>query len=103
MQMKPTKKHTIKQNVESILAQFEATRSNDKLLLLAYWHHIDGINMSNFANEFLEKGTMAESIRRARQLIQEEGRFLPSEDTIEMRKGREVSMRTSINSHREVI
>lgn len=97
------KKQTIRQNVETILGCDEQARGDDKRLLLLYWKEIDCIDFSNFEEEFIKKGTMAESIRRQRQLLQEEGHFLPSEDVLEMRKERQREMRKSIKNYRRVI
>jgi hypothetical protein len=96
-------KRTIRQNVEEILRKYEQARGDDKFLLLAYWKEIDGIDFSNFEHEFMTKGTMAESIRRQRQLIQEEGKYLPSEEIIEARRERQRAMRASIKNKRIAI
>lgn len=90
------KKRTIRQNVEAILANNEVARGDDKVLLLAYWKDIDGINMDNFAEEFVLKGTIAESVRRQRQLIQADGLFLPSDEVLEARAKREMIVRESV-------
>jgi len=63
-------KRTIRQNVEAILRKFERARNDDKLLILLYWKHIDGINFKMFPREFVMKETPPESITRARKLIQ---------------------------------
>ncbi|MEH7209528.1 hypothetical protein V7094_25505 [Priestia megaterium] len=97
------KKQRIKDNVAMILSMSEKARGDDKTLLLLYWKWIDRIDFSNFEEEFLEKGTMAESIRRQRQLLQEDGHYLPSEDIIEERRLRQKSMRKSVKEHRMVI
>ncbi|MGP0689792.1 hypothetical protein ACW5UC_24920 [Priestia aryabhattai] len=97
------RKLTLKQNVESILDKYEATRSDDKLLQLVYWKDVDGIDFSKFGSEYLAKATSSESITRARRAIQEEGRYLPTEEVAEMRKNREASMRKAIVTNREII
>lgn len=97
------KKQRIKDNVAMILSMSEKARGDDKTLLLLYWKWIDRIDFSNFEEEFLEKGTMAESIRRQRQLLQEDGHYLPSEDIIEERRLRQKAMRKSVKEHRMVI
>lgn len=94
---------TIKENVESILLSDEESRGNDKRLIMLYWRDIDGINFSRFESEFTEKATMPESIRRARQLIQEDGRCLPSDDILLKRRKRQEEMKSSIITNREVI
>lgn len=94
------KRLTIRQNVEIILSCDEQSRGDDKRLLLLYWRDIDGINFANFEEEFMTKGTMAESIRRQRQLIQEDGFYLPSEEIIEARKERQKEMRDYIKNRK---
>jgi hypothetical protein len=89
-------KRTVRQNVEAILAVFEEARADDKVLLVKYWKHIDKIDFSNFEREFMAKGTMAESIRRYRQSIQEDGLFLPSEEILQRRQRQAKSVRTSV-------
>lgn len=96
-------KMTIRENVELVLMESVESRNNDKKLILEYWKSIDGITMSNFESEFISKGTMPESIRRARQLIQEEGKYLPTEDVVKARRGKQISMENAIVNHREVV
>ncbi|HDR7263641.1 hypothetical protein [Bacillus sp. CH_203] len=97
------KKKTAKQHVEDILRDYEVARGDDKALCLLYWRLVDGIDFRNFAVGFMDKATMPESITRARRLIQEEGKYRPSEEIIERRRDRERSMRGSVVKHREVI
>ncbi|WP_151035715.1 hypothetical protein [Bacillus wiedmannii] len=101
--MTKDKKPTLKQNVEAILREYEVARGDDKILQLLYWRKIDKIDFDNFPSDYMEKATPSESITRARRVIQEEGRFLPADDIVEMRKSREMSMRKSIATKREVI
>lgn len=96
------KKRTIRQNVEAILCVNEEARADDKVLLLEYWRLIDKIDFTNFAEEFMTKGTIAESVRRQRQLIQEDGFFLPSQEVLEARANKEMMMRESIRKNRMV-
>lgn len=97
------KKKTIKENVEAILALHEVARSSDKMLQLIYWRAVDKIDFKKFEFEYMEKATPSESITRARRIIQEEGRFLPTEEVADMRRSRETGMRESILNSREVI
>jgi hypothetical protein len=70
-----------------ILAHFPETRNNDKLLMLLYWDIIDKIPMpKEFRQAFLHKATPPETIRRARQKIQSQHEFLPSEDVLRKRR-----------------
>lgn len=97
------KKRRIKDNVAMILSMSEKAREDDKTLLVLYWKWIDRIDFSNFEEEFLTKGTMAESIRRQRQLLQEDGHYLPSEEVLEARRERQKSMRKSVKERRMVV
>lgn len=96
------KKPTIRENVAMILSMSEKARGDDKTLLLLYWKWVDRIDFSNFEEEFMTKGTMAESIRRQRQILQEDGYYLPSEEIIEERRLRQKAMRKSIKENRTV-
>lgn len=93
-------KRTIRQNVEAILTVFEEARADDKVLLVNYWKHIDKINFANFEEEFMTKGTMAESIRRQRQFIQEEGLLLPSEEVLQRRSRQAMEMREAVRRNK---
>lgn len=101
--VKQRKKPTIKQHVEDILSRYPDARSDDKLLQILYWKLVDKIDFSNFVSEFLQKGTPSESITRARRIIQEEGRFLPTDEVLESRRERQMIMRRSIINKREVV
>lgn len=94
---------TIRENVEIILAVDEDSRGNDKRLIMLYWKDIDGVDFSKFESDFIEKATMPESIRRARQLIQEEGKYLPKDEIILKRRAKQYEMRDAIVNKREVI
>jgi hypothetical protein len=97
------KKRTVRQNVEAILSGSIKARNNDKHLMMIYWKVIDGIDFNKFQYEFAEKATSPESIRRSRQLIQEEGLFPPTVETAKKRRGREAEMKKAIINHREVV
>lgn len=94
---------TIRDNVETILHADEESRGNDKRLIMLYWKQIDNVDFSKFESEFVEKATMPESIRRARQLIQEEGKYLPNDEIVLKRRARQSDMKNSIVKHREVL
>jgi len=95
----------IKENVRKILIEYPETRGNDNLLIFRYFErHADEV-IKNFAKYILyhypdnvKKLTSFESIRRVRQKIQEEGAFLPSEEVVTARRGREADMRRWANS-----
>lgn len=104
------KRKTVRKYVEIILSKFPETRNCDKLLTLKYWQHVDGLPMkdensvSAFKNAFLESSTSMESIRRARQLIQEEGKLLPTKSSvIQSRNKKKNLMEEAIISEREVV
>jgi hypothetical protein len=94
-------KSTVRENVEKLLREIPATRSNDKLLMLTYWEDIDGIEIGN-RFDFVFRATSPESIRRARQLIQSEDKYLPSEKVVAIRRGRQSGMIQAVRQ-REVI
>lgn len=98
---------TIRDNVAKILKDYPETRNSDKLLILKYWELVDKLPMDNidkFREAFVKKSTNTESIRRARQLIQEEGKFLPTDKhVIEKRRRKEQLMIESIVNEREVV
>jgi hypothetical protein len=100
---KPKKKRTVKQYVEAILRKYEDARNDDKILQLLYWKLVDKIDFNNFPSEYVRKATPSESITRARRIIQEEGKYLPSDEVSEVRRNREMSMRRNIINNREVV
>lgn len=102
-----SKKQSIKDNVFTLLKDYPEARNSDKLLILKYWEVVDKIPMDSidgFRKGYLLKSTNAESIRRARQLIQEDGQFLPTNDrVIARRRKKEVEMFDSVVNSREVV
>lgn len=73
----------VKENLITILEEFPETRNNDKLLMLRYWELCDDVDMTeNFEKTFLASATSPESIRRARQLLQSKGLFLPTDEEV---------------------
>jgi hypothetical protein len=101
------KKRTIRDNVEEILRDYPYTRNSDKKLIIKYWEIVDKISMNSideFLHGFMVKATNPESIRRARQLIQEEGKYLPTDPTVlERRRKKQYLMKESIKKHRQVV
>lgn len=87
----------IRKNVEELLNKYPETRSNDRVLLLAYWEKIDKVKFGDgimSTIDFLMKATPAESITRARRLVQGEHENLASDNRItRIRKEREREMR----------
>lgn len=93
---------TIKDKVRWILSKSERARNEDKYLLLLYWKYVDGVNFSNFINDFLSKATCEKSIIRARQLVQAEGQYLPTEETAIRRRQAEKAYKHTIAGYGEV-
>lgn len=100
----------IRKNVEQILQDYPQTRNSDRLLYVTYWKVIDDLPIDNetsarnFAKLFVKKSTNSESIRRARQLIQQEGLFLPTDEkVIKARHKKQIQMKDAILNEREVV
>lgn len=71
--------------VESTLAHYEAARSNDRLLLIQVWEAQGFIMTPEQKAKFMELPS-AETIRRVRQKIQEEGKYPANEYVRKQRK-----------------
>ena len=90
--------------VRHILALNPEARNNDKLLMLLYWEIIDGIQIpKEFKKAFLTKATHPETIRRARQRIQEQGDYLPSQDVLEARRRKQEAMRKALSPQQKTL
>ena len=77
----------VKQNVLHILEHHPETRNDDKLLMLKYWELFDELSFDEtFPTVFAARATNPESIRRARQSIQESGLYLPTTEEIRKRR-----------------
>lgn len=105
-----TKRNNIRDNVEQLLEKHPKTRNSDKLLCMMYWRDFDGLPINDektskdFANLFVLKSTNFESIRRARQLIQQDGMYLPTEEKVKKaRRKKQDLMVEAILEHREVV
>jgi hypothetical protein len=73
--------------IRYILAHYPEARNNDKLLMLLYWELADKISIpKEFRQAFLYRATPPETIRRARQKIQSQHEYLPSEDVLRKRR-----------------
>jgi hypothetical protein len=73
----------VKENVLSILEEYEPARNSDKHLLLKYWSTYDNIDVNHgFATQFAVRGTSPESITRARRSIQSGGLYPPTEPEV---------------------
>lgn len=78
-----TQARKVKQGVFTILESIPETRNNDKLLMLTFWERYDDADLSQpFGDSFMAAKTPPESIRRARQQIQNTGLFLPTNESV---------------------
>lgn len=93
---------TIKDKVMYFLQHSERARNDDKFLTLLYWKYADKLNMNNLANEYLEKGTPATSIIRARCLIQSQGLYPPNPEVARRRGLKEKAFRRTIYNEGQV-
>lgn len=97
---------TLKEKVEVLLRDFPQSRNCDKQLVLKYWENYDNIPMgdiNSFKNGFLKSSTSMESITRARRLLQEEGKYLPTDKTVLGRRRKKIKMESAIIRNREVV
>ena len=70
---------TIKDNVERLLANDEKCRNEDLYLILKFWQQYDGLKVDLSIFDSL---TSSESIRRARQQIQNDDEKYPPTDPV---------------------
>ncbi len=75
---------TITNRVESILKHVPKTRSSDKELLITYMQK-SGMELTDKQIELFKQLPSMETIRRSRQVIQMEGRYLPTKEVEEAR------------------
>lgn len=103
---KKQSKNAIKENVISLLRDNEQARNSDKHLIFLYWRNIDNVkfnNESEFYQAFVKQATSTESIRRARQIVQEDGLYLPTDATVLARRWKKAEMKSAIIKEREVV
>ncbi len=74
----------VKDKVARVLSTNAQARDNDKLLMLQVWE-IEGFYLSDKQKELFMQSSSPESIRRQRQLFQEEGQYLASPEVEEKR------------------
>jgi hypothetical protein len=74
-------KHT-KDKVAAILNEWPETRNCDKKLCVSYWKLVDGIQEL----DQVERATSPEAIRRARQMLNESGRYLATDPDVLKRR-----------------
>jgi hypothetical protein len=86
----------VRENVENLMDRFPDTRSDDRLLIMMYWTHKDGIKVSDsMVNvwDVIRNTTSAESITRARRLVQKEGLYPATPEVQAERKGKAAKMK----------
>ena len=91
---------TVKERVEWLLANYPEARNDDFYLYILYVRHFEP-ELSQYIDyipfELIKKSTRFETIRRCRQKIQEEGRYLPTDPKV-LRKRRKLA-----EAYRQVI
>jgi len=88
---------TVKDRVEWILSKFPSARNSDTMLQFIYLRTFEGINIPYVEWEKISKLSL-ETVRRMRQKLQEEGKYLPTDPAvIERRKRLEKKYRGTIN------
>lgn len=98
-------KKNVKRNVEALLRDYPDTRNDDKLLTITYWKVYDNVDMSseeNFYSSFMHQSTSTESIRRARQMIQEDGKYMPTDEVVAKRRWKQVQMKEAVKQRQVV-
>ena len=82
---------TVKERVEYILKNYPDTRNNDLYLWLIYVRLFDK-ELSKYIRfipyDVLEKAQSFETLRRCRQKLQEEGKYLPTDPKVARRRRR---------------
>lgn len=110
VEVEPTRKEieTAKQNVLRILKEHPATRNDDKILLFEYWRQVDQIkdNTSEvipfIPYSEMKRATPIETITRVRRLIQESGKYSPTDPKVlEMRMKRRRKFRKIMQLSRQ--
>lgn len=74
----------IQEQVENLLKYLPETRNSDKALLIAYMQKY-GLNLTEQQIELFKKMPSTETIRRSRQIIQEQGKYAASDQVNEER------------------
>lgn len=87
---------SITDNVKYLLSNCPKTRGDDKLLIVAYWRYFDKLHVLDM--NFVRNATPAESITRARRIIQAKGMYLPSEEIVNARKNREIAFKDALRN-----
>jgi hypothetical protein len=87
-----------KDKVAQILEKYPATKGDDRLLQFYFYKEFepDKVKLSFKKFKMLMLMTSPETIRRVRQKLNEEGKFLPTDKTILKRRRRESIVRQNI-------
>lgn len=90
---------TVRARVEDILERHPSTRGDDRILLYRYYKEYEPSLMQIKFTDFMSflRATNPETIRRSRQKINEEGKFLPTDKTVAKRRRREQIIRAEIH------
>ncbi|MCD6235699.1 MAG: hypothetical protein J7J94_01725 [Thaumarchaeota archaeon] len=84
---------TVKERVEYLLEHYPEARNDDFYLYILYIRHFEP-ELSRYIDyvpfNIIKRSTRFESVRRARQKIQEEGHYLPTDPKI-LRKRRKLA------------
>lgn len=88
----PQSANKAKEKVEHVLSLYPYTRGNDMELFLQIWTIFDGLSevlsaedYKRFVEWFRSVATTPETMRRARQGMQEHGQYLPPESVYQAR------------------
>jgi len=81
---------SIKERVEWLLKNYPETRNDDRYLIILYMRFFTPMRkyLSFVPYRVIKELPSFESIRRARQLIQEKGKYLPTDPNVMRRRGR---------------
>jgi len=96
----------MKDRVEAVMGLYPETRENDKVLIWRIWEQdfLDlrgdlrpyNITMIPLSLDILKELSSPETIRRARQLVQAEGKYLPPADIQRKRLKQEAAVRREV-------
>lgn len=84
-------RRTAKYIVTEILATNQQARNDDKELILQAWR-MQGLILSPYQEQQFKRCLTTETIRRKRQEVQAEGKYLPDEKTKRKRERKQAQM-----------
>lgn len=88
---------TTTQLIEKILSERTQTRSDDKMLILAVWDQL-GLKLTQEQIDIFYDLPSTETIRRVRQKLQEQGRYLATENVQQFREQKSQEMQQNTPS-----